>query len=105
MSITAIIFTLSFSLFVAYTVVSLAFLNKKRTALHDELHGLVAKDMTDCFGRVQPDPEIALQLLKNMDGKFQKFNEESREVNLNVIKLSLLTAGVGVCTAISMILA
>ncbi len=103
MFITNFIFTLSFALFVAYTVVSLAFLNKKRNALHDELHGLVADEMTDCFGRITPDPAVALQLLKQMDDKFQSFNEESHEVNANIIKLSLLTAGVGICTALAMI--
>lgn len=104
MFITNIIFSLSFSLFVAYTIVSLAFLNKKRNALHDELHSLVTGNMTDCFGRIQPDPEIAMKLLQQMDDKFQAFNEESREVNTNVIKLSLLTVGVGICAAICMII-
>ena len=104
MSITNLIFALSFALFVAYTVVSLAFLNKKRNALHDELHGLVADNMTDCFGRISPDPTVALSLLKTMDDKFQSFNEESREVNANIIKLSLLTVGVGICVALSMII-
>lgn len=104
MSITQIIFTLSFALFVAYTVVSLAFLNKKRSTLQSELHNLVSNEMTDCFGRISPDPAVALQLLKQMDAKFQKFHNDSYEVNLNIIKLSLLTAGIGICAAACMIL-
>lgn len=103
MIITNIIFTLSFALFVAYTVVSLAFLNKRRVTLHNELHELVAQEMTDVFGRIAPDPVIALQLLRQMNDKFQAFNDESSLVNSNIIKLSLMTAGVGICTALCVI--
>jgi hypothetical protein len=103
MIITNIIFTLSFALFVAYTVVSLAFLNKRRVTLHNELHELVAKEMTDVFGRIAPDPVIALQLLRQMNDRFQAFNDESSLVNSNIIKLSLMTAGVGISTALCVI--
>lgn len=104
MSITQILFTLSFALFVSYTVVSLAFLNKRRSALQNELHNLVTHEMTDCFGRINPNPSVALQLLKQMDAKFQQFHHDSYEVNVNIIKLSLLTAGIGVCAAACMIM-
>lgn len=104
MSITQIIFTLSFALFIAYTVVSLAFLNKKRSALQNELHNLVTNEMTDCFGRITPDQNTALQLLRKMDAQFQQFHDDSYEIHVNIIKLSLLTAGIGICAALNIIL-
>lgn len=101
MKITEIIFAMSFLLFASYTVVSLAFLNRKRNALHNELHTLVAKEMVNSDGRLTPDPEIAMKLLQSMDSKFQAYQEESNETNSNVMKLSIMTTIIGVLLAIT----
>lgn len=101
MTITYWIFALSFTLFASYTVVSLRFLRKKRDSWKKAVQSLAEVKMIDYFGRLIPDPEIALSILEDTNDKYKAYIAEEEEVQSNIIKLALLTMASGIFVSLS----
>ncbi len=104
MLITNIVFVLSLALFIAYTIVSLIFLNKKSVSLRDALHNLVLGQMVDENGRFVPNAEIASRLILEVDDQYTDYADETKEVTRNIISLALITTAIGVCLALTLIM-